>query len=390
MIPAIMPSYGQPDLAFERGQGLDLYTTDGRRFLDFGGGIAVTLLGHSHPHLVQALVGQAEMLWHTSNLYRIPQQERLADRLVANSFADTMFFCNSGAEAVEASLKLSRKYHADSGRDGRYRVISFEGSFHGRTLTTVSAGANPAHKKGFGPMVDGFDHVPFGNLNATRDAISEETADILVEPVQGEGGIFPASPEFLQGLRDACDEFGLLLIYDEVQCGIGRTGKLFAHEHSGVTPDVMAVAKGLGGGFPVGACLATENAALGIVAGTHGSTFGGNPLAMAVANAVLDIVLADGFLDGVNKIGAELGRQLNDIAQRHPKVLETVRGTGLMWGMKCVVPNAELGAKLTEHGLLTVLAADNVVRMLPALIAEQSHVDEACQILEKSCVELEG
>jgi len=388
MIPAIMPSYGQPELAFERGEGLYLYTTDNRRFLDFGAGIAVTVAGHSHPHLVQALVGQAEKLWHTSNLYRIPQQERLADRLVANSFADTMFFCNSGAEAVEASLKLARKYHHDSGRDGRYRVIAFEGSFHGRTLTTVSAGANAAHKKGFGPMVDGFDHVPFGNLNELRGAISEETAAILVEPVQGEGGIFPASPEFLRGLREACDEFGLLLIYDEVQCGIGRTGKFFAHEHSGVTPDIMAIAKGLGGGFPVGACLSTENAALGIVAGTHGSTFGGNPLAMSVANAVLDIVLADGFLDQVQKIGAELGRQLNDIAQRHPRVIETVRGTGLMWGLKCVVPNAELGAKLTENGLLTVLAADNAVRMLPALIVEQSHVDEACRILEKCCVEL--
>jgi acetylornithine/N-succinyldiaminopimelate aminotransferase len=390
MIPAIMPSYGKPELAFERGEGLYLYTTDGRRFLDFGAGIAVTAAGHSHPHLIEALVSQAGKLWHTSNLYRIPQQERLAERLVANSFADTMFFCNSGAEAVEASLKLARKYHHDAGREGRYRVIAFEGSFHGRTLSTISAGANPLHKKGFEPMVEGFDHVPFGNLNALRDAIGAETAAILVEPVQGEGGINPASAEFLRGLREACDEFGLLLIYDEVQCGMGRTGKLFAHEHSGVAPDVMALAKGLGGGFPVGACLATESAAAGIVAGTHGSTFGGNPLAMAVANAVLDIVLEDGFLDRVQAIGDELGRKLNDVARRHPTVIETVRGTGLMWGVKCVVPNVELAARLTEGGLLTVLAADNVVRMLPALVAEQSHIDEACEILEKSCVELEA
>ncbi len=388
MIPAVMANYGRPELAFERGEGPYLFTTEGRRYLDFGAGIAVTVAGHSHPLLVQALVAQAEKLWHTSNLYRIPQQERLAQRLVDNSFADTVFFCNSGAEAVEACLKLARKFHYDSGDQGRYRMICFEGSFHGRTLSTISAGANPVHKKGFEPMVDGFDHVPFGNLNEVRAAITGETAAILVEPIQGEGGIIPASTEFLRGLREACDEFGLLLIFDEVQCGIGRTGNLFGYEESGVQPDIMALAKGLGGGFPVGACLATERAAVGFVAGTHGSTFGGNPLAMAVANAVLDIVLADGFLPHVVQIGNELANRVNDIAEKYPAVIESVRGVGLMLGMKCAVANADLAARLTENGLLTVMAADNVVRFLPPLIIDSSHVDEACGILEKSCAEL--
>jgi acetylornithine/N-succinyldiaminopimelate aminotransferase len=266
---AIMPSYARIDIAFERGEGAYLYTADGRRYLDFASGVAVNVLGHSHPHLVETLQAQAGKLWHCSNLYRIPEQERLAERLVANSFAETAFFCNSGAEAVEAGLKIVRKYHAANGAPERCRTIVFDGSFHGRTISTISAGANDVHRAGFGPMLDGFDRVAFGNSNEVRNAITNETAAILVEPIQGEGGVRPAEVEFLKGLREACDEFGLLLFFDEVQTGIGRTGQLFGYQHSGVTPDVMALAKGLGGGFPIGACLATEAAAVGITPGTH-------------------------------------------------------------------------------------------------------------------------
>lgn len=390
MIPAVMPSYARVDVVFERGEGPYLYATDGRRFLDFGAGIAVSAVGHAHPRLVEALVTQAGKLWHTSNLYRISEQERLAQRLVDATFADSVYFCNSGAEAVETSVKMARKHHHDAGRPERYRVITFDGSFHGRTLAMISAGANAAHKQGFGPMVDAFDHVGFGNLNEVRDAITGETAAVLVEPVQGEGGIRPADPNFLRGLRETCDEFGLLLIYDEVQCGMGRTGKLFTYEWSGATPDIMAVAKALGGGFPVGACLATENAASGIVAGTHGSTFGGNPLAMAVANAVMDIVLEDGFLDRVGATGESMGGRLASLAERFPSVIETVRGVGLMWGMKCVGPNVELANRLVDRGLLVILAADNVVRLLPPLIIDEGHLDEAFEIIESCCEELAG
>ena len=388
MIPAVMPSYARVDVAFERGEGPYLYATDGRRFLDFGAGIAVSAAGHAHPHLIEALVNQAGKLWHTSNLYRISEQERLAERLVEATFADSVFFCNSGGEAVESSVKMVRKYHHDAGSPERYRVIAFEGAFHGRTLAMISAGANAAHKKGFGPMVDGFDHVSFGNLEEVRGAVTSETAAILVEPVQGEGGIRPAEPGFLLGLREVCDEFGILLIYDEVQCGMGRTGKLFAHEWSGATPDVMAVAKALGGGFPVGACLATQNAASGIVAGTHGSTFGGNPLAMAVANAVMDIVLEDEFLERVGATGESLARRLGELSDQFPKVIEAVRGIGLMWGIKCVGPNVDLANLLVDRGLLVILAADNVVRLLPPLIINDDHLDEAFEIIESCCSEL--
>ena len=389
MIPAVMPSYARVDVAFERGEGPYVFASDGRRFLDFGAGIAVSSVGHAHPHLVEALVGQAQKLWHTSNLYRISEQERLAQRLVDATFADSVFFCNSGGEAVEASVKMARKYHHDAGRPERYRVISFEGAFHGRTLAMISAGANAAHKHGFGPMVDGFDHVAFDNLNEVRGAITGETAAIMVEPVQGEGGIRPASPEFLRGLRETCDEFGLLLIYDEVQCGMGRTGKLFAHEWSGAAPDIMAAAKALGGGFPVGACLATEDAASGIVAGTHGSTFGGNPLAMAVANAVLDIILADGFLERVEGIAGYLKGKLEALVAAHPAMLAEVRGAGLMLGLKCVGENTALIAKLNANGMLAIAAGDNVVRLVPPLVIEEAQADEAVAILEKSCVALE-
>jgi len=385
MSPDIMPSYARVDVAFDRGDGAYLYATDGRRFLDFASGIAVTALGHNHPHLVAALVAQAGKLWHCSNLYRIPDQERLARRLVEASFADTMFFCNSGAEAVEAGFKLIRKYHDETGNPDRYRIVCFEGSFHGRTLSTITAGANAAHKVGFAPLPDGYDHVPFGNLNAVRDAITPETAAILVEAVQGEGGIRVADDDFLKGLRAACDEFGLLLMFDEVQTGIGRTGKLFAHEWSGVRPDVMAVAKGLGGGFPVGACLATEAAAIGITPGTHGSTFGGNPLAMAVANGVLDVLLEDGFLARVRDRGDALQGAVAELASRWPRIIEEVRGVGLMIGVKSVIPAGELVAACNAAGLLTVPAADNVMRLLPPLIIEQNHIDEAVAMIDSAC-----
>ncbi len=388
MIPEVMPSYARVDISFERGEGAYLYTADGRKFLDFASGVAVTALGHSHPHLVETLIRQGSKLWHCSNLFRIPDQERLAHRLVANSFADTAFFCNSGAEAVEAGLKLIRKYHDDTGSPDRYRMITFEGSFHGRTLSTISAAANAGHQKGFAPLVEGFDHVPFGNLNAVRNAITKETAGIVVEAVQGEGGVRPADPAFLQGLRAACDEYGLLLFFDEVQTGMGRTGTLFAYEWAGITPDVLAVAKGLGGGFPVGACLATERAAVGITPGTHGSTFGGNPLAMACSNAVLDVILEDGFLAHVRAMADMLMQRLSGLPQRFPTVVETVRGAGLLIGVKCVKPAGEMVTACREAGMLTVPAGDNVVRLLPPLIIDESHIAECCEKIEKACQKL--
>ena len=302
MITPLLPTYSRADVAFERGEGPYIYSTSGERFLDFGGGIAVNVLGHAHPHLVAALTAQAAKLWHTSNLYRIPGQERLAERLVAATFADTVFFGNSGAEAVECSIKMARKYHAARGEPQRYRLITVEGAFHGRTLATIAAGGQKKYLEGFGPKVEGFDQVPFGDHEALIQAIGPETAGILIEPIQGEGGIRPFGWDYLRTLRALCDEQGLLLVLDEIQTGFGRTGKLFAHEWAGIAPDIMAIAKGLGGGFPVGACLATEKAAAGMTSGTHGSTFGGNPLAMAVGNAVLDVVLAPGFLDHVNRV----------------------------------------------------------------------------------------
>ena len=387
-ISAVMPTYARTDLVFERGQGAMLYTTDGRSFLDFGAGIAVTALGHAHPHLVMALKEQAEKLWHTSNLYRVAGQEKLAARLVANSFADTMFFCNSGAEAMECALKMARRYHQAQGAKDKYRVITARGAFHGRTLATVAAGGQEKHLDGFAPKVDGFDQVAFGNLNETRAAITPQTAAVVVEPVQGEGGIVPADPEYLKGLRAMCDEYGLLLIFDEVQTGLGRTGKLFAHEWSGVTPDIMALAKGLGGGFPVGACLATEKAAKYMVPGTHGSTFGGNPLAMAAANAVLDVMLEPGFLKHVNDIATKLWAKLTPLVAKYPKVFEAVRGKGLMIGLKCKVPNGDVVAKLMDNGLLVVGAGDNVVRLLPPLIITEAEVVAAVGMIDRAAASL--
>ena len=387
MVPVVMPTYGSPDLAFERGEGVYLYAADGRRFLDFGAGVAVSLLGHCHPRLVKVLQDQAATLWHVSNHYRIPGQHRVAAKLVANSFADTAFFCNSGAEANECAVKMARKYHYETGHPGRYRVICATGAFHGRTLATIAAGGQEKHLKGFAPATEGFDHVPFGNLNLLRDAIGPATAAILVEPVQGEGGVTVGEPDYLQRLRATADEFGLLLILDEVQTGMGRTGRLFAHEHAGITPDIMTVAKGLGGGFPVGACLATAKAAQGMTAGTHGSTFGGNPLAMAVAEEVLDAVLEPGFLPHVQAMGRLLRARLDEVAARFPDKIEAVRGLGLMLGFKPRAANTEMVARLIANGLLTIPAGDNVVRFLPPLIIDESHVDEAMSILSRTLAE---
>ena len=384
MISATMPTYARAGIAFERGEGVYLYATDGKRYLDFGAGVAVTALGHCHPRLVKALTEQAATLWHCSNLYRIPAQERLAERLVEASFADSVFFCNSGAEAVECGLKLVRRYQYAQGKPERFRVITCEGAFHGRTLATIAAGGQEKHLKGFGPQVDGFDHVAFGNLNEARAAVGPATAAVLVEPVQGEGGVRPMDPAYLKGLRRLCDEFGLLLFFDEVQTGIGRTGKLFAYEWSGVEPDVMAVAKGLGGGFPVGACLATERVAKAMDAGSHGSTFGGNPLAMAVGNAVMDVITAPGFLKRVDKIARLLHKKLEEVAARHPKVYQEARGAGLLLALKCQpgVVNTAVVDQLAAGGLLTVAAGDNVVRLVPPLIIEEAHVKEAIGIID--------
>jgi acetylornithine/N-succinyldiaminopimelate aminotransferase len=385
VIPAVMPTYQRAEIAFERGEGAYLFTADGRRYLDFASGIAVTGLGHSHPHLVAALTEQAKKVWHLSNLYQIPGQQRLAERLVAASFADSVFFCNSGAEAIECGLKMTRKYHDEGGTPQRYRIITVEGAFHGRTLATIAAGGQEKHLKGFDPIVDGFDKVAFGNMNELRAAITGETAAILIEPVQGEGGMRPASVEYLRALRAVADEFGLLLFCDEVQSGMGRTGKLFAHEWAGIEPDIVATAKGIGGGFPMGACLAKEKVAKALTAGSHGSTFGGGPLAMACANAVLDILLADGFLANVERMGRLLRARLEALVKRYPNILVDVRGAGLMLGIKCIVPNTEMVNKLRDAGLLTVGAGDNAVRVLPPLIVEESHVEEALAILDKVC-----
>ncbi|MGE5475995.1 MAG: aspartate aminotransferase family protein [Bacteroidales bacterium] len=388
MFPVVMPTYARADVAFERGEGAYLWSSDGRRFLDFGSGVAVTALGHCHPHLVKALQAQAAKLWHTSNLYRVTGQEVVAAKLVANTFADTVFFCNSGAEANECAIKMARKYHYEAGDKGRVEIICATGAFHGRTLATIAAGGQEKHMKGFDPFMPGFVHVPYGNLNALRAAITPQTAAILVEPVQGEGGVFVGEPDYLKRLRATADEFGILLIFDEVQTGMGRTGALFAHQAVDVTPDIMPVAKGLGGGFPVGACLATAAAARGMTAGAHGSTFGGNPLAMSAAEAVLDVMLAPGFLDEVAHWGGVLRARLADLPSRFPNAIEDVRGVGMMLGLKCRIPNTELQSKLLANGLLTVGAGDNVVRLLPPLIVREKEIEEALEILTRTLSEV--
>ena len=382
MIPAVMPTYARNELTFERGEGAYLFAGDGRKYLDFASGVAVTSLGHAHPRLIAALTSQAQKLWHCSNLFQIAAQKRMAQRLVESSFADTVFFCNSGAEAMECAIKVARKYHAESGHPERYRLVACTGSFHGRTLATLAAAGNEKYLKGFGPPAPGFDHVAFGNLNEMRAKLGPETAGVIVEPVQGEGGLAVASAEYLKGLRAMCDEFGLMLVFDEVQTGMGRTGRLFAHEWAGVTPDVMALAKGLAGGFPVGACLATEKAAKGMTAGSHGSTFGGNPLAMAVANEVLSIMQEPGFFPRVERVAAALRKRLDGLAKSYPKLFVEARGKGLLVGFKCAVANTDVVDRLRHAGLLTVAAGENVVRLLPPLIIEESHVEEAAEIVD--------
>jgi acetylornithine/N-succinyldiaminopimelate aminotransferase len=381
-----MPTYNRADLAFERGEGARLWTADGRRFLDFGSGIATSSLGHNHPHLVRAICDQAAKVMHVSNLYRVPEAERLAARHVAASFADSVFFCNSGAEANEGMIKAMRKAMAETGRPERFRIITFEGAFHGRTLAMLAATGNPKYLEGFGPRVDGFDQVPFGNMNAVRDAIGPATAGILIEPVQGEGGVRPAELRFLRELRATCDEFGLLLGLDEVQIGMGRSGKLWAHQWAGIEPDVMSSAKGIGGGFPLGAILAKEHVAKHLKPGTHGTTYGGNPLACAAGNAVLDVILAPGFLDGVDRVARHLWRALVALKDRHPELIEDVRGAGLLLGIKLREPlvNTDAQAAAVAEGLLTVAAGMNVLRLAPPLIITEAEADEAVDLLDRA------
>jgi acetylornithine/N-succinyldiaminopimelate aminotransferase len=385
---ALLPTYARANLAFERGEGASLYTAGGERYLDFGAGVAVTVLGHAHPHLVAALQAQAARLWHTSNLYRVPGQERLSERLCAATFADKVFFSNSGAESLEGVIKVARKYHSHNGAPEKYRIITFEGAFHGRTLATIAAGNQEKHLAGFGPKVDGFDQVPLGDLEATRAAIGPETAGILIEPLQGEGGVRTAGMAFLRALRALADERGILLLLDEVQTGMGRTGKLFAYQWSGIEPDVMAVAKGLGGGFPVGAVLATDKAAEGMIVGSHGSTFGGNPLAMAAANAVLDVVLAEGFLEEVQHKALLLKQRLAQIQDQNGDIIAEIRGEGLLLGLKCKVPSDKLYQALLNEHLLGIGAGDNVIRLLPPLIVSEAEIAEASDKINSACAAL--
>ncbi|WP_299865778.1 aspartate aminotransferase family protein [uncultured Hoeflea sp.] len=375
-------TYNRAPMVFERGHGVWLETPYGERYLDFAAGIAVSSLGHTHPHLVEALKSQADRLWHLSNLHEIPDQTRLAERLSEATFADKVFFTNSGAEALECAIKTARRHFYVNGQPERFRIITVEGAFHGRTLATIAAGGQAKYLEGFGPKVEGFDQVPFGDAEALRGAISDETAAILIEPVQGEGGIRPLSPDELRAVRDLCDEHGILLILDEVQSGVGRTGRLFAHEWAGIVPDIMAVAKGIGGGFPFGACLATADAADGMTLGTHGTTYGGNPLAMAVGNAVLDVVLDDGFLTHVNDIALVLRQGLASLKDRYPDLIEDVRGTGLLLGLKCAGSNADLVMAMRNERLLAVPAGDNVVRLLPPLIVTAEEAREALNRIE--------
>jgi acetylornithine/N-succinyldiaminopimelate aminotransferase len=385
----ILPTYARVELAFERGEGVWLTATNGERYLDFNSGIAVNALGHANPHLVAALTEQAQKLWHVSNLYRIPEGERLADRLCEASFADTVFFTNSGAEALECAIKMARKYQSAGGHPERFRMITFEGAFHGRTLATLAAAGNKKYLEGFGPPVEGFDQIAAGDIEAVKRAITPETGAILIEPVQGEGGVRVIAPSFLKGLRELCDRHGLMLVFDEVQTGVGRTGELFAYQRVGVTPDIMAIAKAIGGGFPLGACLATTEAAKGMTAGTHGSTFGGNPLAMAMGNAVLDIVLKPGFLAQVRQAGLLFKQRLAELKDRHPRVIAEVRGEGLLMGLRAEVPAGELVDALREEKMITVASGDNVVRLLPPLVIDDAEIAEALARIDRAASRVE-
>ncbi len=384
MISALLPNYARAELAFERGEGAWLWTVDGRRFLDFGSGIATASLGHGHPHLAKAIAEQAAKVMHVSNLYRIPGAERLAQRLVDATFADSVFFCNSGAEANEGMIKMMRRAMFDAGKPERFRFVVFEGAFHGRTLATLAATGNAKYLEGFGPVVEGFDQVPFNNMNAVRNAIGPATAGIIVEPIQGEGGVRPADMEFLRDLRAVCDEYGIILGMDEVQSGMGRTGKLFAHEWAGIAPDVMSSAKGIGGGFPLGAVLAKEEFAKALKPGTHGTTFGGNPLACAAGNAVLDVILAPGFLEGVERKGHKLRAEMDKLAREFPQVYEDARGMGLLQGLKCVLPQGEVQAACIAEGLMAITAGENVLRLAPPLVVTDADLDEAMAMLRRA------
>ncbi len=387
---ALLPTYARSGLSFARGEGAFLFTETGDRYLDFSSGIAVTALGHAHPHLIEALTEQAKKVWHVSNLHHIAEQERLGERLCAATFADRVFFANSGAEAVEAAIKAARRYHFKNGAPERYRLVTFEGAFHGRTLATIAAGGQAKHLEGFGPPVEGFDQVSGFDIEAVEAAIGDETAGVLLEPIMGEGGMREVPYRFLQDLRALCDDKGILLVLDEVQTGVGRTGRFYAHEWAGITPDIMASAKGLGGGFPVGACLTTEAVGQAMTPGSHGSTFGGNPLAMAVGNAVLDVVLEPGFLERVAQMGLRLKQRLAGLADEHSDVIAEVRGQGLMIGLKCKVENVQLLGALRDRGMLTVQAGDNVVRLLPPLIIGEDEIDLACTTIDAACAALKS
>jgi acetylornithine/N-succinyldiaminopimelate aminotransferase len=389
VFPSVLPTYNRADVAFVRGEGPYLFAEDGKRYLDFGAGIAVNAFGHANPKLVAALTEQANRLWHTSNLYRVPGQETLSKKLVDNTFADTVFFTNSGAEACECAFKMARRYHYVNGHPERYHIISFTGAFHGRTMAGIAAGGQEKYLEGFGPKVQGFDQVPPNDLKALEQAITPATAALMIEPIQGEGGLHPMPPEFLRALRRICDERGLLLIFDEIQCGVGRTGKFFAYEWIGVQPDIMCVAKAIGGGFPLGACLATAEAAKGMTVGTHGSTYGGNPLGMAVGNAAIDLVLAPGFLEHVETVGNYMRQQLAGLIAEHPTVFEELRGQGLMLGLKLRVTNTDFVTAARKQGLLIVGAGENVVRLLPPLIVTEDQVREAIRLLSAAATECE-
>jgi len=384
----LLPTYARVDLAFERGEGAWLFTADGERYLDFTSGVAVNALGHAHPRLVSALEQQARKVWHVSNLYRIPEGERLAERLCTATFADYVFFQNSGAEAIECAIKMARKYQSASGKPERFRIVTFEGAFHGRTMAALAATGNKKYLEGFGPPVEGFDQVPFGDLDAVKKAIGPQTGAILVEPIQGEGGVRVPPANFLRGLRALCDQHGLLLMFDEIQTGFVRTGDLFVYQRAGVAPDIMTVAKALGGGFPVGACLATAEAGKGMTAGTHGSTFGGNPLAMAVGNAVLDELLSPGFIARVRELGLKFKQRLAEIKDRHSAVIAEVRGEGLLVGLRMVPPASEMVDELRNEKMITVAAGDNVVRLLPPLIIGEGEVAEAINRIDRACARL--
>jgi acetylornithine/N-succinyldiaminopimelate aminotransferase len=394
VFPALLPTYSRTDIAFVRGEGSWLFDEHGKRYLDFGAGIAVNAFGHANPKLIAALTEQAGKLWHTSNLYRVPGQEKLAQKLVAHSFADTVFFTNSGAEAMELAFKMARRHHFVNGHPERFQIISFEGAFHGRTLAGIAAGGNEKYLEGFGPKVQGFDQVPLtgnvsGDLAALNNAIGPQTAALVIEPLQGEGGVRPVAADFLRALRKICDSHGILLIFDEIQTGIGRTGKLFAYEWLDIAPDIMAIAKAIGGGFPLGALLATAEAARGMTPGTHGTTYGGNPLAMAVGNAALDMVLSPGFLEHVVKVGNYFSQQLGALVAEHPAVFEAVRGQGLMLGLKMKIPNGDFIKAARDAGLIVLPAGDNVVRLLPPLTISEAEIREGVHLMHQAAAALE-